>query len=148
VQSAGIAVRGVEAFIDLVVCYVLVYIVAAIAGNTIAGGGFYLSTGLLMVAVGLCFAYFVVLEALWGATLGKLATNLRVVRDNDGGPIGWSAAIIRNVLRLIDGLVLYVVGFIAVCVSPKRQRVGDRVAGTIVVRRAAQAPSHVAAEKP
>jgi len=33
-------------------------------------------------------------------------------------------------------------------VSPKRQRIGDRVAGTIVVRRAAQAPSPIAAEKP
>src|ERR1700674_1249729 len=44
-----------------------------------------------------------------GATLGKLATNLRVVRENDGGPIDWSASIIRNVLRLIDGLVLYMV---------------------------------------
>jgi uncharacterized RDD family membrane protein YckC len=145
--TAGIAVRGVEAFIDLVVCYVLLYIVAAITGNTVAGGGFDLPTGPLMVGLGLCIAYFVVFEAIRGATLGKLATNLRVVRENDGGPIDWSAAIIRNVLRPIDGLVLYLVGFIAICVSPKRQRIGDRVAGTIVVRRATHAVSPITTEK-
>jgi uncharacterized RDD family membrane protein YckC len=141
-------VRGVEAFIDLVVCYVLLYIVAAITGNTVAGGGLHLRNAPLMMAAGVCFAYFVVLEAAWGATLGKVATNIRVVRESDGGPIGWSAAIIRNVLRPIDGLVLYLVGFIAICVSAKRQRIGDKVAGTIVVRHAAQAVSHIAAEKP
>jgi len=131
-------VRGVEAFIDLVVCYVLLYIVAAITGSTVAEGGFHLRNGPLNVGLALCFAYFVVLEGLWGATLGKLATNLRVVRENDGGRIDWSAAIIRNVLRPIDGMVLYLVGFIAICVTRKRQRIGDKVAGTIVVRRAAQ----------
>lgn len=142
-KTAGIAVRGVEAFIDLVVCYVMLYVVAAITGKTIPGGGFNLTGAPFIVGVGLCLAYYIVLEATWGATLGKLATNLRVVRENDGGPIDWSASIIRNVLRLIDGLVLYAVGFIAICASDKRQRLGDRAAGTIVVRRAVQ-PAPVA----
>jgi hypothetical protein len=43
--TAGLAARGVEAFIDLVVCYVLPYSIAAIAGTTISGGGFYLRSG-------------------------------------------------------------------------------------------------------
>jgi uncharacterized RDD family membrane protein YckC len=146
--TAGIAVRGVEAFIDLLVCYGLLYVVAAMAGTTTPGGGVYLHNGALTMGAGLCFAYYVVLEATWGATLGKFATNIRVGRENDGGPIGWSAAIIGNVLRPVDGLVLYLVGFIAICVSPKRQRIGDKVAGTIVVRRAVQAASPTAAEKP
>ena len=144
-KPAGIAVRGVEAFIDLVVCYVMLYVVAAITGKTIEGGGFNLTGAPFIVGVGLCLAYYIVLEATWGATLGKLATNLRVVRENDGGPIDWSASIIRNVLRLIDGLVLYMVGFIAICASDKRQRLGDRAAGTIVVRRAVQ-PAPVASK--
>ena len=145
---AAIAVRGVEALLDLVVCYVLLYSVAAIGGTTTAGGGIYLHNAALMMGAGLCFAYYVVLEAVWGATLGKFATNTRVVREHDRGAIGWSAAIIRNVLRPIDGLVLYLVGFIAMCMSPKRQRIGDKVAGTIVVRCMAQSASHMAAEKP
>jgi len=40
------------------------------------------------------------------------------------------------------------VGFIVICVSKKRQRIGDKVAGTIVVRRAVQPASPAAAEKP
>jgi len=126
----------------------MLYVVAASTGNTIPGGGFNLPSVPLLMGAGLCFAYFVILEATWGATLGKLATNIRVVRESDGGPIDWSAAIIRNVLRAIDGLVLYLIGFIAICVSAKRQRIGDKVAGTIVVRRAAQTAPRIAAEKP
>ena len=102
---AGIAVRGVEAFIDLVVCYVIMYVVAAITGQTTAGGGWKLTGAPFLVGLGLCLAYFIVLEATWGATLGKLATNLRVVTESDGGPIDWSASVIRNLLRLIDGIV-------------------------------------------
>jgi uncharacterized RDD family membrane protein YckC len=132
---AGIAVRGVEALIDLVVCYVLLYVVAAINGSTIAGGGLGLKGTPFVVGVGACLAYYIVLEAKWGATLGKLATSLRVVRETDEGPIGWRASMIRNLLRLIDGIVLYAVGFVAICATSKRQRLGDMVAGTIVVRR-------------
>jgi len=40
--TAGIALRGVEALIDLVACYLLLYILAAYTGSTTPGGGFYL----------------------------------------------------------------------------------------------------------
>ena len=63
------------------------------------------------------------------------------------GPLGWRATFLRNLLRPIDGLVLYLVGFIVICVSPRRQRIGNRVAVTIVVRRAVQAASPTATEK-
>jgi uncharacterized RDD family membrane protein YckC len=39
-------------------------------------------------------------------------------------------------MRLIDGLVLYLIGLVAICVTRKGQRLGDLVAGTLVVRRA------------
>ena len=51
-KPAGIAVRGVEAFIDLVVCYVMLYVVAAITGKTIEGGGFNLTGAPFIVGVG------------------------------------------------------------------------------------------------
>jgi uncharacterized RDD family membrane protein YckC len=137
-KPAGIALRGVEAFIDLVVCYLILYIVAAITDNTTDQGGFRLTGAPFIVGVGVCLVYYIVLEAALGATLGKLATNVRVVRQEDGGPIGWSASVVRNVLRLIDGLVFYAVGAIAMCISKRRQRLGDVAAGTLVVRRAAQ----------
>jgi len=74
------------------------------------------------------------LEATQGATLGKRILGLRVVKI-DGSPIGWSESIIRNLLRIIDGLFAYLVGAILIWTSPQRQRLGDRVAKTVVVRR-------------
>ena len=138
--SAGIGVRGVEALIDLIVVLVIFYLVALATGHT-TDSGFDLPTGPTLVAVALSLVYFTVLEALLGATFGKLATNLRVVREVDGEAIDWSAAIIRNLFRLIDGLVLYLLGFIVICVTSKRQRIGDLVAGTLVVRRLPQPAS-------
>ena len=137
-KPAGIALRGVEAFIDLMMSYVILYSVAAVTGSTVDGGGFRLAGAPFILGVGACLIYYILFEAMLGATLGKLATNLRVVRQEDGGPIGWSAAVVRNVLRLIDGTVFYLIGFIAVCVSKRHQRLGDIAAGTLVVRRAIQ----------
>jgi uncharacterized RDD family membrane protein YckC len=77
--------------------------------------------------------YFIVMEATQGATLGKMALGLRVVKT-DGSPISWSESIIRNLLRIVDGLFAYLVGAILVWSSPRRQRLGDRAANTVVVR--------------
>jgi len=82
----------------------------------------------------LAFAYFVVMEAMYGATLGKMLLRLRVVKI-DGSPISWSQSFIRNLLRIIDGLFYYLVGAILVWNSPLRQRLGDRAAKTVVVHR-------------
>lgn len=60
--------------------------------------------------------------------------GLRVVKT-DGSPLGWSQAVIRNLLRVIDGLFSYLVGAILIWDSPLRQRLGDRAAKTVVVRR-------------
>ena len=81
----------------------------------------------------LAIAYFIVMEATRGATLGKMALGLRVVKLN-GSPISWSESVIRNLLRIIDGLFAYLVGAIFIWNSPLRQRLGDRVAKTVVVR--------------
>ncbi|MBW3666802.1 MAG: RDD family protein [Actinobacteria bacterium] len=80
-------------------------------------------------------AYFIGLEAELGATAGKLVMGQRVVME-DGSPIGWRASAIRNALRLVDGIFFYLVGAILVWNSDRRQRLGDRVAGTVVVRKA------------
>lgn len=82
----------------------------------------------------LAIAYFIVMEATQGATLGKMALGLRVVKM-DGSPISWSESIIRNLLRIIDGLFAYLVGAILIWNSPLRQRLGDRLAKTVVVRK-------------
>jgi uncharacterized RDD family membrane protein YckC len=67
-------------------------------------------------------------------TLGKKMVGIRVVRE-DGEHLTVAAAVVRNVVRLVDALVFYLVGFLFAIVSPRGQRLGDRVAGTVVVRK-------------
>ena len=68
--------------------------------------------------------------------MGKWIMGLRVVKL-DGQPYGWWSVIGRNIIRVIDGLpVLYLVGIIVVALSLNKQRLGDMVAGTSVVRAA------------
>ena len=91
----------------------------------------------VLLDVWLWFSYYVVLEATMGITVGKRAVGIRVLKD-DGSPIGWPGAIIRNLLRIVDLLpviIPYLVGAILASRSERRQRLGDRVAGTIVVRQ-------------
>jgi uncharacterized RDD family membrane protein YckC len=79
--------------------------------------------------------YFAVPEALFGATPGKFWAGLRVVTV-DGSPLSIGSVITRNVIRLVDYLpVLYLVGGVLVLLTTNSQRLGDRAAGTTVVRR-------------
>ena len=80
-------------------------------------------------------AYFVLLEGAFGATVGKLVLGIRV-RALDGTRIGFGAAAIRNVARVVDGFpyfIPYLVGAIAVSRSETDQRLGDRWGKTVVV---------------
>lgn len=91
--------------------------------------------GLYLVALFLVFwAYPIVLEAMWnGQTPGKRALSLRVV-SADGAPLGWLAAITRNLLRTVDMLPFgYAVGLTASLADPYGRRLGDMVARTLVV---------------
>jgi uncharacterized RDD family membrane protein YckC len=68
-----------------------------------------------------------------GQTPGKNACACRVVNAN-GSPATLSQFFIRNVARLVDILpAVYLAGGVACWISPQRQRLGDRFAGTIVV---------------
>lgn len=73
------------------------------------------------------------LEARYGATPGKRALGLRVLHD-DGTPVGWPAALTRNLLSGADFLpVLYGLGFCSMLLSRDFKRLGDLAAGTLVV---------------
>ncbi|SFH94427.1 Uncharacterized membrane protein YckC, RDD family [Tindallia magadiensis] len=88
----------------------------------------------LFLSVG-SILYYVLMEGLVGATLGKMAMGIQV-RKVDGSPCGLSASLVRNLLRIIDALpVFYLLGIILVINSPRKQRLGDRVADTVVIRK-------------
>jgi uncharacterized RDD family membrane protein YckC len=69
-----------------------------------------------------------------GMTLGKRMVGIRVV-DEEGDFAGFGASIVRNLLRVVDGLFFYLVGAIFALTSPRGQRLGDRPAHTLVARR-------------
>jgi len=80
------------------------------------------------------FAYFIFMEAYVGWTLGKRLLEMRIV-DDSGGRIGLQKSIIRNLLRLIDGLPAFnILGVILIASSEKGQRVGDHAAKTYVTK--------------
>ncbi len=114
------------------------------------------AAGLLMLSIPLAFlgefgqgiyaclmfltmwAYTIVQEALWGRTLGKRVLGLRVVAQ-DGAPIGWMASITRNLLRTVDMLPFgYALGLLSSLFDPHGRRLGDLVAGTVVVHDVVQ----------
>src|SRR5215471_4749764 len=88
--------------------------------------------------------YFAFFEWIWrGQTPGKRWLKLRVIRQ-DGRPITFFEASVRNILRDFDMMPFpfYSIGLISVFISTRDQRVGDMVAGTVVVReREAEAPA-------
>ena len=88
--------------------------------------------------------YFALFEWLWsGQTPGKRWLKLRVIRE-DGRPISFFESAVRNFVRLVDSFFwpFYSVGLISVFATDHDQRLGDLVAGTVVVReREAEAPA-------
>ena len=82
------------------------------------------------------FAYNVICEAGFHATLGKRVLNMRVVAYG-GGPAGPGALLLRNLTKVLSCLV-WVVGvplaMFSIATNPDHQRFGDRLAHTYVLR--------------
>ncbi len=140
-EAQGVLVRGIAWFIDSIVLGMVTF--AAFIPVTLAAFArgsspfaFFASASIwiqLFVVLALQFVYFTALEGRFGQTLGKFVSEVKVVRE-DGSPIGYRAAALRTILRLIDFLpVLYGVGALLIWSSDKRQRLGDVVAHTIVI---------------
>ncbi|MBL8064801.1 MAG: RDD family protein [Chthonomonadaceae bacterium] len=131
----GLLQRIFAHVIDLSVVAALIYgaSLATLLLEPVLGPG---NAGALasFAAFGLTFGYFVVLEAFWrGQTLGKRAFRARVLMA-DGTPMGFSAALFRNLMRLADMLpIFYLAGMVSIILSPKSQRLGDLASGTMVI---------------
>jgi uncharacterized RDD family membrane protein YckC len=96
--------------------------------------GLFITDPLCIAFLLVMVCYFVFLEGLLGATLGKWLLGLRVVRAGKGGSPGLARGAFRNLLRAVDSLpALNIVGVALILSSPERARFGDRAAGTRVV---------------
>jgi uncharacterized RDD family membrane protein YckC len=133
--------RAIATILDLVVAgaaFALVGMWAAVRWGGVTRNGFELHGTAAGVAIGavalLTFLYVWLMEGVLGATLGKFILSVQV-RRTDGSAIGLQQSLVRNVLRVIDGIGVYLVGFLIATFSHLKQRLGDHVAKTVVVQR-------------
>lgn len=129
-RPAGAPVRALAFLIDALIRLGLI-IGANIALSQVPGAG----VGLLLVLVfGVEWFYPVLFElSRRGATPGKRVFGLRVVMD-DGQPVTPAASLLRNLLRTADFLpLLYAAGALSMLLRHDFKRLGDLVAGTLVV---------------
>ncbi len=131
-EAVGVGRRAVAILIDTVLLSIVGYVIALFTGGT-TQDGFNIQGGPAFLLFFIALVYYVVMEKTSGATLGKKAMGLKVVKQG-GEPLDWQAAIVRNVMRIIDGLFFYLVGAIVVWVSKSKQRLGDMAAHTLVVK--------------
>lgn len=116
----------------LIIDIILLGITTAIIGGILLGAR--LAPFASLLALLISFGYYIYLEGKYGQTIGKMALDIVVVTE-DGDSIDFKPAAIRTILRIIDALpFLYLVGFILVLVTDRKQRLGDLVADTVVVR--------------
>lgn len=135
-RMAGPLLRIRAYLLDLVIRLLVIFLAGLILFFVGISLGSNFSSGLMLVGWFLMdWFYPVFFEAgKRGATPGKRIVGLRVVQAN-GSPITFGQAVIRNFLRVIDGMPGFTYGFgIVCCLASKRfQRIGDVVAGTVVV---------------
>ncbi|MCA1566894.1 MAG: RDD family protein [Acidobacteria bacterium] len=137
--------HGLQLFAMLLVGLVFLWTgYATQVGNRVSQMPNWLLAAVIILVFVLWSGYFAIFEWLWnGQTPGKRMLRLRVIRE-DGRPVTiWEAAA-RNLLRVFDMMPFpfYSIGLVSVFMSGRDQRVGDFVAGTVVVReREAQAPT-------
>jgi len=140
---AGIGARALAYLIDLVVRGTPFLVLAIVLSLTdtlldiihLGHVGIAIST---LAFFGIQWLYYLLFEYFWqGRTPGKRAMGIRVVMDG-GYPLTFTAAAVRNLMRLADFLpLLYALGIVSAFVSRRSKRLGDFAAGTLVVREEA-----------
>ena len=136
---AGIGNRSFALIIDYIIfslTILLVWILGGFLAFQLVGFENRLAQWLwaiqLMTTFAIYAGYFVVLETLWqGQTPGKKWTNIRVIRDN-GKPERLPQAILRALLRPVDDWLF--IGVFLIIFTPQEKRLGDLVAGTLVIQ--------------
>lgn len=147
---ASVGNRFLAAAIDHLIQITAIVIIIVAAGALsdwalFASMGVWSAALTVLAVFAIYWGYFVVFETLWsGQTPGKRMMRLRVVRE-DGRPVRFFEVFVRNLLRVaidIQPLPSYAIGVVSIIFSPRSKRVGDYVAGTVVVKeRSTEAPS-------
>ena len=135
IASVGQRING--GLIDLIVSFILVLMFGWVTGlaetsDPDAGGLISIDGWPFLLACLVVFGLSALMETALGKTPGKYVSRTRVT-DADGNPISLGPALIRNILRFVDGIVFYIVGLVFVMIDKKNRRLGDILAKTRVV---------------
>jgi uncharacterized RDD family membrane protein YckC len=141
-DTVGIPLRFVAVLLDAFIVLLPLSIAIGLlsgggyseSGNGYARAGVNVTGNAVWLLLAFALGYYIFCEAATGMTLGKRMVGIRVVGE-EGEELTLGAATVRNLLRPIDGLFFYLVGAVFALASSRRQRLGDRVAHTLVIRR-------------
>jgi uncharacterized RDD family membrane protein YckC len=125
--SEGALMRGAALVIDIVLLAIVGFIINTIVGDTIGG----------CVSFIIGIVYWVGMPVYQGGTVGKMVLGLEIVKEN-GDRVDLGASAIRYLLYIVDFfpyIIPGLVGALTISSSPTKQRVGDRVAKTLVVKK-------------
>ncbi len=148
-EIAGIGSRALAAILDSLVLGAWLILLFFFTGILAVGLGQWTFAVFGVLSFASTWGYFTFFEGLRnGQTPGKRRLGIRVVRDS-GHAVSFGAAAARNLLRIADFLPPpYLIGAIAVAIHPRGKRLGDLVAGTVVVRdRPVEVPVAAAAAR-
>lgn len=125
---------ALDAVLQLVLLVALGGLAAAISADVSEAAAAALG---MVVLVSVLIVYPVAFETLLrGRTPGKAAMGLRVVRD-DGGPIGFRHALVRGLAGAFverPGITLFVAAVVTSLLNPQNKRIGDLLAGSVVLQ--------------
>lgn len=139
---AGIGSRFIAIFIDYLIWAAVAIVLSILAAIVLPGLALFArvsanwAAGIYILSLFFMqWGYFTLFEALDnGRTPGKHIAKIRVIHRS-GRAISFVESLARNLVRVVDYLPgLYAVGLISIFVSRQNQRLGDMVAGTLVVR--------------
>jgi len=137
-ERATVGRRVAAWLIDGLLAFALLWILGE---HTVGDGEFSVSVRGVnaLVYFALVLAYFVVWQGLTGVTVGKLVTRIRTVKEDDPAqPPGVGRALARWFLTFADAfpyIIPMLTGFVVALTNKDNKRIGDMVAGTLVVRR-------------
>ena len=136
-RPARLGSRTIALAIDFLVQGLLAFVLTLGLGSIASNADSDLAdTILLIVELLIVFGYPIIIETIWGGrTLGKAALGLRVVRD-DGGPASFSSIFVRELVGYLlekPGISLGILGAVLMTSSERAKRLGDMLAGTIVI---------------
>lgn len=137
---AGIGSRFMAALFDTLIegavgIFLFLVVIVSLAASPFSGKSpMWVLAIMVFVFFCLNWGYYATFEALWkGQTPGKRLAGIRVIKES-GRPINAFEAIARNLVRFVDYLPgFYGIGVVTMMLNRKNRRLGDFVAGTLVV---------------